>query len=970
MYWKLRTIPVACALLLSWYALTARADLAEDQYTVAAHHYSAARWQLAIEEFTALLASYPDHPHVGPATFFLAESLMQVGDWEAARTRFTQYLELGAEGQFVRQASFRLGEASYLAGDHARARDELRRFREQYPADELCAYALPYLGELALTREDAAGAREAFADALERFPQGPLSGDCRWGMARALEALGDTDGAARFYRFLAEQEPASPLSDDAALHLGMLQYGQGQYAVAVETLRGLVERFPGSDVLPHAKYWLGISEVAAHDYAAAAATLDAAHRQFDQHELAPVLTFAAADAYCRAGAPDKAEALCQRALAQWPRGDWADDSLQLLVQLAWDAGSYEQVCALGDRFVAEYPDSALKAAVQQTVARAHLKQERFERAIAVFESLADNADVHVYYLALAYLGAGRPQDALDALDRLTGVTGPVELVHGIRIARASALVASGRLAEAVTPLQAILASASEGPEVEKCRAQLAVVLARLERWAELPPLLEPLRAERTDDALYWSTVAYLAEAAYTGKQDALAEQLFRELAGHDGAPELAARGLSGLAWLAWRRDDATQAATACAELLARYPDSPLAAEAAMMRGQALEKTGQLVEAAAVYRLVCERHAQSPHASTALLSAARIYNGLQQDSEAEPLLRTWLTQYPGAPQRDAALYQLAWVLSDQGREDEADQMFEELQTQCRGSRYWADATYRLAERAARAGAAQRADTLAAEVVAADPQGPLTNHALFLRGQLAAAAKRWTDVDRAMQQLVARDPQGTLALPAQYWLAESRYWQKDYDAARVCFDRLDQAVQGRSDTWLAMIPLRRAQVRAHAQEWQAAYDIARTITARFPEFAQQHEVDFLLGRCLMNEAEFDAARQAYQRVIDSATGRTTDTAAMAQWMIGETYFMQKQHHEAIKAYYRVLALYRSPQWQAAALLQAGKCHELIGQWDEAVKLYSQILQDYPTTRVADKAAARLRMARQRTDRGRTR
>jgi len=68
--------------------------------------------------------------------------------------------------------------------------------------------------------------------------------------------------------------------------------------------------------------------------------------------------------------------------------------------------------------------------------------------------------------------------------------------------------------------------------------------------------------------------------------------------------------------------------------------------------------------------------------------------------------------------------------------------------------------------------------------------------------------------------------------------------------------------------------------------------------------------------------------------------------------------------------VLSLYRSPQWQAAALLQAGKCHELIGQWDEAVKLYSQILQDYPTTRVADKAAARLRMARQRTDRGRTR
>ncbi len=160
---------------------------------------------------------------------------------------------------------------------------------------------------------------------------------------------------------------------------------------------------------------------------------------------------------------------------------------------------------------------------------------------------------------------------------------------------------------------------------------------------------------------------------------------------------------------------------------------------------------------------------------------------------------------------------------------------------------------------------------------------------------------------------------------------------------------------------MIPLRRAQVRAHARQWNEAYDIARPIAQRFPDFAQQHEVDYLLGRYFMNRAEFDEARQAYQRVVVSATGATTETAAMAQWMIGETYFMQKQYQQAIKAYHRVQVLYSYAQWQAAALLQAGKCHEVIGQWDEAVKLYSQILKDYPSTRVAEKAALRLRMAR---------
>ena len=62
MYRNLRTTLVVCALLLSWCALTARADLAENQYSVAAHHYSAVRWELAVEEFTTFLTSYPDHP--------------------------------------------------------------------------------------------------------------------------------------------------------------------------------------------------------------------------------------------------------------------------------------------------------------------------------------------------------------------------------------------------------------------------------------------------------------------------------------------------------------------------------------------------------------------------------------------------------------------------------------------------------------------------------------------------------------------------------------------------------------------------------------------------------------------------------------------------------------------------------------------------------------------------------------------
>jgi TolA-binding protein len=165
---------------------------------------------------------------------------------------------------------------------------------------------------------------------------------------------------------------------------------------------------------------------------------------------------------------------------------------------------------------------------------------------------------------------------------------------------------------------------------------------------------------------------------------------------------------------------------------------------------------------------------------------------------------------------------------------------------------------------------------------------------------------------------------------------------------------------------MVPLRQAQVLAHEKKWSEAYDLAAGIAQRWPGFRQQYEADYLLGRCLMAQARFNEARQAFDRVLRSADGGQSETAAMAQWMIGETHFHQKSYGEAIKAYYRVERLFAYPRWQAAALLQSGKCRELRGEFPEAVKLYAQLLKDYPDTPFSEEASQRLRAAQKRTAR----
>ncbi len=109
--------------------------------------------------------------------------------------------------------------------------------------------------------------------------------------------------------------------------------------------------------------------------------------------------------------------------------------------------------------------------------------------------------------------------------------------------------------------------------------------------------------------------------------------------------------------------------------------------------------------------------------------------------------------------------------------------------------------------------------------------------------------------------------------------------------------------------------------------------------------------------MADANIDAARNAFLQAAQRDSVEKSETAAMAQWMIGETFMHQNRYAEAAAEYFRVVSLYPHPRWQAAALLQAGHCYERRQQPQEAAELYRQLLKKYPETDFASKARAHL-------------
>ncbi len=407
----------------------------------------------------------------------------------------------------------------------------------------------------------------------------------------------------------------------------------------------------------------------------------------------------------------------------------------------------------------------------------------------------------------------------------------------------------------------------------------------------------------------------LAEAAYDANDAAWSGELSGRLAAANHSDEYELKGQMGLGWSRFKAGNLAEAAVAFREVLDKKAPDAMAAEAALVRGRILEQLGQNEPAAAMYELVIDKYPASPQHSDALLADARLQSKLKQNQQAAALYERLAGTYPQLPKLDAVLYEWAWSLQESNRQEDADRIFERLHKEYPQSRFAADVACRLAQRAFDAKDYQRADELLREVLSAQAEAAVREYAVFLRGQVAVAKADWPKVGEAFQVLVEEFPQSRRRLAAEFWIAEALYRRGDYAAAGSRLEQLAKQIEGQHDPWMATILLRR-QVLAQQNQWDDAQAVAAKIETDFPNFEQQYEVDYLLGRCFANQADFQQARQAYNKVIHCAAGAKTETAAMAQWMIGETYFHQKDYEAACREYLKVDILYAYPTWQAGA------------------------------------------------------
>lgn len=308
------------------------------------------------------------------------------------------------------------------------------------------------------------------------------------------------------------------------------------------------------------------------------------------------------------------------------------------------------------------------------------------------------------------------------------------------------------------------------------------------------------------------------------------------------------------------------------------------------------------------------------------------------------------------------YEVALALMESGLADKSDALLLHLVQRYPAAPSTSEARIRLARSALEKGDWETAKRFTQESLQTGCPQDWIAYARYLYGKSLLQTEDTIggalELELALQ---AKQPSIEIETAIRVDLAEALYQTQSWDKASEQLDWLIQRSQNmeKPPVWLPVVLLRQAELLANKNDWSAAEKIVSEIRTNFPECSKASEVDYLLARCRIAKADFDAARQLLEKLVVPSNEPviSADLAARSVWMIGETHMMQRRYAEALAAYEKVFGIAEQTYWHAACTLQIAVCLELVQETSIAAEWYNRVITTYASSPFAATAKERL-------------
>ena len=945
-------------------------DAARSAYATAAALQNREAWDLAAEEWEALIKAHPTDPLADKGRSYLGICQLKNGQREKAAETFRQVIASKADAATVALARWELGRSAF---DDAQAKPSpeafavaarsLQEFLEKSPGQPQSPDALFFLGESlwqAGKRNEAIATWQRF---LREHEKSPRLAEVLYALGVGQAETGTRDEAAATLKRFAETFPTHALADDVAIWRADLATAGGNAAETEKILATVIDG-KGSRAADAVER-LAMARWNRKDWSGAAEAYSRLVERFPKSPRAGWARLSAGIAYAEAGKRDEARTwLGPLAAADVPE---AAEAAHRLALLEIDAKQPARAAQIAEQALAKLGAGGRRPEGEMRRLMARLALDRADAlwevpdgkgrsdAAAAYAQIANDypdepaAKTAGSMAALALLEVGKPKEALAAADRFLKAHGGQEkadaTVSDVKAIRAEAILAGGDAAAAAAAYQNLIAAAAGPPPVApaqlaRWRLRQGVALVAAKQWQPAHDVLAAAASGLTDDP---AAEAALLDATALVELKKPAEAVKVLITLDRGHPRWSRRDEALLLLVRAQREtgDKAGALTSAERLVAEFPAAKNADVAWYRLGQVRQDAGRHDEAITAFDKARALKPKGSRAAWSLLSSGWCHEAKGRLDDA---IKAWTALLEAYPDSTAAVpARLARADVRQRKADFQGGLADAravLDGKATGTSLDPEAVPEalMLEGLCLSGLKQHAEAALAfkKLLDAQPDGPAADRAMFEMGAAQSLAGLGNDAAATFNAFVKRFPESTYAADAWYELGEQAWSAGRYaeaaSAYRAVIDRAEAAAKaGKANA-----------TRNAALLEQARHKLAWTFVSR---------------------GDHTAAAQAFAEQLARHPGGPL--AADAQAMRGESLFKAGKPGEAALAFQAALADPKrlpSADLRGLAVVRGAEALASQEKWAESLAIADRFIAAEPTSPQAPQARYAAAWARQ--------
>ena len=929
-------------------------------------HLALGRPDQAAACFGDVLRNHTRHDLADDAAALEAEALYKARQYEAVEAPARLLAEQWPGSPLRERAELVWGLSEMALGRHA---DAARRFEEMSQRSPESKYAdqVLLLEAKSLHRSDAHREAEGHYRLVIERGRDEYVPEAMYGLAHLLYRQSHIENAGRLIDRFLRRYPEDGLVPAARLLRGRVYFDQKDYERALD-LFSAISTVAG-DHRDDALYWMAKCALRQGDAAGAARRLAEGVRRFPDSELAPQMTYDRAVALVRAEKPERALVVLVEFRRAFPEHPLDADALNLMAAVRHQQRLYEVSLVLCRDFNRRYPGHALSPTIAFLAAENLFLMRKYEQSAHAYGELLvvypdhEQAQQARFRLGMAHYHLQNYEEAEKLLASAAKGRRTKPAFRMSLLALGDGHFQRGAWAEAESYLTDYLALGADQPLAGD--ALLKLGLAR-QRQGDLEGGLvayEELIERLPESPHRLQAIFESGQALVSLDRLEEADASFAELLAEGPESRFAPHALNHRGALAVRRRDYRQAAAFFGRASEEFPGvlGPEAtAEALFQQGQALMSDQAFGDAGVVLERLINVYPSDRRIGQA--SALAAIAGARQDGDAEALARINRVQDAYGADLDTTLraslfYEKAWCHRGLEQADAAAEAYRALLNEPGDDGLHHRAMLELAELGVEA---ERYEEAAGElrrlrsVLAGldDVPADLGEHCTYQLGLCEYHLENHEEAAALLEEFLVKNPDSDLVASASMLCGEALFKLGRHKRAAGHLRRVVERFG--SDQAYGASLLRLGECMALMQQWQESEQIFGDYLGRVPDSPQWFQAQFGIGFARENQGRFEPAIDAYREVVNRHEG---PTAARAQFQIGECLFALKRLEEAVRELLRVDILYAYPQWSAAALYEAGRCFQEMGDLVRARKLFEDLAVGHAESKWATLATERL-------------